>query len=224
MGLEGFLTAEEAARRLGISERAVTELATSGQVDAVKRGNVWWLDARSVERRRRERTTAGRPLSPSMAWSVLMLASGAPDWRKAARYAQQPARARRWFELHPLPEHAVRLKARARREAFGAHPSELARIFLRDDVMRTGISAAESVGLHGGAAAAEFYAPESHRTDIVATHALDEGDGAVLARWVQDDLWPAISSDTAPRAAVLVDLMEHDDPRARREAARALAK
>jgi hypothetical protein len=28
----------------------------------------------------------------------------------------------------------------------------------------------------------------------------------------------------APRAAVLVDLLEHDDPRARREAARALAQ
>jgi excisionase family DNA binding protein len=222
--LEDFLTAEEAARRLGISERAVTGLAASGRVDAVKRGNAWWLDARAVERRRRERATAGRPLSPSMAWSVLLLASGAPDWQRLARHAHQPARARRWYELHPLPEHAVRLKARARRESFDAHPSELGRIFLRDDVMPTGISAAEIVGLHGGQAAAEFYSPESHRTDIVEKHALDKGDGPVLARWVQDELWPVISHETAPRAAVLVDLMEHDDPRARREAARALAK
>jgi hypothetical protein len=46
----------------------------------------------------------------------------------------------------------------------------------------------------------------------------------VLARWVPDELWPVVAAPRAPHAAVLVDLLENDDPRARREAARALAK
>ena len=53
-------------------------------------------------------------------------------------------------------------------------------------------------------------------------HALEPGDGPVLMRWVPDELWPMVTGDVAPRAAVLVDLLEHDDPRARREAERAL--
>jgi hypothetical protein len=44
---------------------------------------------------------------------------------------------------------------------------------------------------------------------------------------VPDALWPllvAADGHQAPRAAVLVDLLESDDPRARREAARALSE
>jgi hypothetical protein len=41
---------------------------------------------------------------------------------------------------------------------------------------------------------------------------------------VPDDAWALIAGDGgAPRAAVLLDLLESDEPRARGEAARALA-
>jgi hypothetical protein len=43
-------------------------------------------------------------------------------------------------------------------------------------------------------------------------------------RWVPDELWPVAGAGVAPRAAVLVDLLEHDDPRVRREAADALKR
>jgi len=224
MELEHLIAVHDAARRLGISERAVTELAASGRLDALKRGNAWWLDVRSVERRRRERPAPGRPLSPAMAWSVLLLASGSPGSELLAHHAHHHSRAERWLARHSLAEHAARLRARAWRESFDAHPSELERILARDDVMRTGISAAKSVGLHGGRAAAELYAPESYRDRICDDHALEPADGPVLFRWVADDPWPAICAEHAPRAAVLIDLLEHEDPRARREAARELAR
>ncbi|MCW3048412.1 MAG: hypothetical protein JWO74_2696 [Solirubrobacterales bacterium] len=67
-----------------------------------------------------------------------------------------------------------------------------------------------------------MYAPAGRRSALASAHALEPGDGPVLIRWVPDDLWPAVHADIAPRAAVLVDLLEHDDPRARREASRAL--
>jgi hypothetical protein len=89
--------------------------------------------------------------------------------------------------------------------------------------MRTGVSAADEIGLHGASNAAEFYAPESARAAIVEEHALDEGDGGVLGRWVPDALWADIAAPRAPHPVVLLDLLESDDPRARREAERAFA-
>jgi excisionase family DNA binding protein len=218
-----LLSIDEAAERLGRSPQAVRLMAASGELDAVKRGHSWWLDARDVERRRREPPARGRPLSPEMAWSVLFLASGDPESaQRVASEAHQPSRARRWLREHPLPAHARGLRSRSRRESFDAHPGELHRIIGRRDLMPTGISAAEEVGIHGGSAV-EFYAPASARSAIVSEHALEEGAGSVLARWVPDAVWPAIVQARPPRAAVLVDLFENDDPRARREAGRALA-
>lgn len=69
----------------------------------------------------------------------------------------------------------------------------------------------------------EMYLP----LDVVDEHALDAGAGVVRLRWIRDDLWALLLSANnrvAPSAAVLVDLLEHDDPRARRQAARALAR
>ena len=104
------------------------------------------------------------------------------------------------------------------------HPSELERVVKRGDVMRTGISAAEVVGIHGGARDLEIYAPAGRRSAIVDEHALQPGHGPVLLRWIPGDLWSALQRDVAPHAAILVDLLEHEDPRARREAERALRR
>jgi hypothetical protein len=66
-----------------------------------------------------------------------------------------------------------------------------------------------------------------HRAQMLSEHALTPaGDGPIRIRWVSDELWPLVHRDDArraPRAAVLLDLLESDDPRARRESARALA-
>jgi excisionase family DNA binding protein len=214
------MSVRDAAELLGLEERAVRLMAASGDISAIKRGNAWWLDRHDVERRRREPRAAGRPLSPPMAWSVLLLASGLEAEPFSADH--HPARARRWLESHSLEGSAAQLRARARREAFDAHPSQLQRLVNREDVMRTGISAAELVGVHGGPVEVELYAPASHRDAIVDEHGLEPGKGSVLVRWMPDEVWAAIPHEVAPRAAVFLDLLEHDDRRARREAARAL--
>ena len=219
------MSVDDAAQRLDRSPQAVRLMAASGELDAVKRGNSWWLDARAVERRLREPPRRGRPLSPEMAWSVLFLASKEPELaRCVASEPHQPSRARRWLRNNPLPACSRSLRARGRRESFDGHPAELRRIVERGDLMPTGISLAEEIGLQGGAPAVEFYAPESARRAIIDEHALEEGAGPVVARWVPDDIWPVIAAARAPRAAVLVDLLENGDPRARREAARAFAR
>ena len=223
MARDRALTAAEAAERLGTSERAVTQLASSGALEAVKRGNVWWIDADAVARRVREGRAAGRPLSPAVAWAVILLASDDPRWRALGQHGHQPRRAREWLRSHEPSEEAFRLAGRARREAFDAHPSELARVAARPDVMRTGISAAAEVGLHGGQEAIELYASEDRREPITADHGLQGRQGSILMRWVPAEIWQHVEGEVAPRVAVLLDLLEHDDPRARREAREALS-
>lgn len=218
----------EAAARLGVSADAVRKRIAAGSLSAQRRGRAWWLDARSVDRLARQPVGQGRPLSPDMAWAILLAASG--DEEAAAGAVHNPrywSRLHAWLRSHSLAEHASRLRARADAEEFDAHPSELRRILERPDVLATGISAADVVGLVGGGPAVEVYAAAGRRHTLIDEHALEPGPGPVRVRWVPDEIWPLLDRDRdgrAPRAAVLLDLLEHDDPRARREAARALAR
>ncbi len=221
------LSVREASQRLGVSPLAVRQHIASGRLAGVKRGRDWWLDARAVERMARQPSGGGRPLSAAMAWAVVLLASGEDAAAKeVAGRDRYWSRARAWVRDHSLVEHAPRLRARAQIEQLDAHSSELKRILERPDVIATGTSAADAIGLVGSASAIEVYARAGRRDAIVGEHALMPGPGPVLIRWVPDELWPHLlghGDRRAPQAAVLLDLLESDDPRARREAARALA-
>ena len=96
-------------------------------------------------------------------------------------------------------------------------------ILLLASLIRTGISATNVLGVHGGPGELELYAPKRLRDDIVAEHGVETVDGPLLMRWMPDDLWPVVRAG-APRAAVPVDLLEHDDPRVRRQASEALER
>lgn len=222
-----LLSVREAADILGVTPIAVRRRIAAGSLPAKKYGRQWLLDRGDVERTARLRSKSGRAMSAPMAWSVLLLASGEPE--QAAVLAGRDryrSRAQAWLEQHSLVEEAPRLRERAQAESFGGHPSEIARLLARDDVLVTGVSAGSAVGLIGGVAGAEFYAPVRARPKLIAEHGLEPGKGAVVIRWVPDDVWEILVANRraeAPRAAVLVDLLESDDPRARREASRALA-
>ncbi len=177
---------------------------------------------------RRQPPGSGRPLTEQMAWAVILFASDEP--RLAEQLAARDryvTRAKAWLRTsQPLVDYATRLRARADVEEFDAHPAEVDRIVGRPDVLRTGVSAGEMVGLTGGRGDIEIYAPAAHRDEIVERHALDPGAGPVRLRWISDQIWPLVQHagdhGRAPRVAVLLDLLESDDPRARREAAKAL--
>lgn len=222
------LSVREAADRLGVSATTVRQQIAAGRLPAVKRGRDWWLDAHAVERMSRFPRGDGRPLSSAMAWAVLLLASGeVMAAKEVAGRDRYWSRARAWLREHQLAEHAPRLRGRAHLERFEAHPSEIARILSRSDVMATGLTAADVIGLVGSASGIEVYAPADHRAALTDEHALICGPGPVLVRWVSEEIWPHLVGDgdrRAPRAAVLLDLLESDDPRARREAARAMTR
>ena len=168
------LTAAEAAARLGTSERAVTRLRV------VRRAGGRQARQRLVDRRGRRRQACARgaccraPAVPGRrvggdpsGLGSSSLAGGRSDSTGMSRdgLASGCARTSRL-------RRAFRLAGRARREAFDAHPAELARVAARPDVMRTGISAAAEVGLHGGREAVELYASEDRREPITADHGL----------------------------------------------------
>jgi hypothetical protein len=162
-----------------------------------------------------------------MAWAVLLLASGdeAAAESAVAGRDRYRSRLRAWLREHPLSHYGHRLRARAYTEEFDVHPSELERILGRPDVLATGISAGDTVGLVGLPAGVEAYAPAGQRDLIINDHALVPGSGPVRIRWAPDEVWSVLERDgdgRAPRAAILLDLLESDEPRARREAARAL--
>jgi len=92
-----------------------------------------------------------------------------------------------------LRDYAPRLRSRAEIGEFDAHPSELGRVLHRADVLATGISVGEAVGLLGPASAVEVYAPVSHRRAIVDEHALSPAAGLVCIRWVLDEMWPVLT-------------------------------
>jgi hypothetical protein len=165
-------------------------------------------------------------MSPDMAWAILLMASDdRASAEQAARQDRYVSRLRAWLREHSLAKEAPRLRSRGDAEEFDAHDSELERILQRSDVLVTGVSAAEVVGLTGGRSSVEVYAPSSRRAAIIDDHFLERGSGPVRIRWVPDSIWPLLDKDKqgrAPLAAVLLDLLESDDPRARREAARAL--
>lgn len=57
-----MLTTKEAAERLGVSVRRVSELASSGVLKAERFGRSWMIDESSVERRRAQEPRPGRPI------------------------------------------------------------------------------------------------------------------------------------------------------------------
>lgn len=224
-----LLSVNEAAERLGVSQAAIRQQIAAGRLSALKRGRSWWLDERAVERSARQGALPGKPLSPRMAWAIILLASG--DAERAERLVERQryvSRMRSWLDAHPLHLYAPQLRLRAQSEELGGHPSELKRLLARSDVLVTGDSAGEVVGLVGGSPDAEGYAPALHRSAILREHALTPSSGGpIRVRWVKDDLWPHLDQDSegrAPRTAILLDLLESENPRARRGAARALER
>jgi excisionase family DNA binding protein len=222
-----LLTVNEAAEHLGVSQAAIRQQIASGTLPALKRGRSWWLDARVVNRRARQTASPSRPLSPTMAWAVVLLASGDAERAKdLVAHARYLSRTRAWLKAHPLHESASRLRLRGESEELAGHPSELKRLLERPDMLATGASADDLIGLLGTDPGVEAYAPAGHRKAILAEHALTAAAGGPMRiRWVNDEIWPHLDQEgerRAPRTAILLDLLESENPRARREAARAL--
>ncbi len=209
------LPVSDAARRLGVSEQRVRAMISTGAVDAQKSAGAWWISAESLARTVALSRRAGRPFSPHSAWSLLLLASGEP-----AAWASPKIRWRASVALQEkgLAESFGKLGNRAVRHAFQAHPAELPRLAGRKELMLSGVSATADyrLGLQGGDKV-EAYVAAGAIEHVAQRHGLVRGGEVnVVLRAIPEDMWPVLCRPVAPLAAVLADLAEHADPRARR--------
>lgn len=209
------LPVSDAAHRLGVSDQRVRAMISTGVVDAQKVAGTWWISAESLARAVAQSRPAGRPFGPESAWSLLLIASGEP-----VTWASPRVRWRASVALREkgLAESFGKLGNRAVRHAYQAHPAELPRLAGREDLMLGGVSAAAThrLGLQGGNEVEAYVAADAIE-HVAQRHGLARGSETnVVLRAIPEGLWPVLRRPVAPLAAVLADLDEHTDPRARR--------
>jgi hypothetical protein len=207
----------DAALRLGVSEQRVRAMISAGSIEAEKVAGVWLIPATSLARLAVSHRQGGRPLSAASAWALLLLASG-----EAVEWASPRVRSRMAAALddHGLSGAFGKLGSRAARHVYEAHVAELPRLTGSVDLMLGGVSAAgvHKLGLQGGDES-EAYVAASAIEGVARRHGLVAGgEPNVVLRAVPDDIWAVVHRRVAPIAAVLADLVEHLDARARRVA------
>lgn len=219
------ISISEAAHALKLSPARVRAMASGGQLSASKVGDRWLVEREAVEQRKRRGAHGGRRFAPRNAWALLMLSS---DEEVEGIDPSVRSRLRRALALEGLQALAPRLGHRAEVSLYRAHPGEIRHVVDDPALMRSGISAAGSlgIGLVSGREA-DGYLPEVALRGFIKEHALSqaESDGNVRLRVVPDDAWVILGGrSVAPEAAVALDLMEESDPRSAKAGAEVLRK
>src|SRR5680860_1858342 len=139
------ITVKQAATRLDVSEQRVRRLIGDGDILAERHGHVWAVDPASLDDyRRRRRPTAGRGLSPRMAWAALLSEFGTGiDDELIETFALRRAERDRLGRLRDRDPSEWRWLAhgRANIEHFATFDAYLEQISQLDNVVRTGLSA-----------------------------------------------------------------------------------
>lgn len=218
-----WMSAVEAADRLGISPARVRVLVRRGDLFAERVAGRWLVDAASVDRVASRPRRAGRPFDPRAAWALLAMADGrSPDWLSAA----ERARLEQVLASRDVLDLAAQLGRRAAVEHWHVHPSLLDPIAAEADVVIAGPRASDD--LAGDRSALEVYVHRDVADHLRAVYrpALAVRNANLVVRIVEGP-WPFARHDRrAWPALVAVDLLEEhpDDPRCRDVAVRMLAR
>lgn len=210
-GNGGEMSVAEAARAAGLSHARVSALVRQGRVPSRRIGHQHVVTdpnaLLSMPRR------AGRPMSPRMAWGLLMLADDdRPDWLAPGDVYRLRAHLER---LAADPEPEARLQAlvrnRAERRAFRAQPPDA---LLDDaDVVPSGLSDPRA-GMSSGADV-EAYVHQDELRGVVRRHLLVAALDGRANVWIHSG--PFVPA-APPRLLVAADLAEHGGPRERARA------
>lgn len=219
------ITTGEASRRLGVSAQRLRQLITSGDIHAEHHGHVWAVDPRSVnDYDRRRRPTAGRSLSPTMAWAAMLSEFGtAIDDDLALAFDLHGTERSRLAKLRERQPGDWRWLAhrRATTERFNTFDAFLNRIASRDDVVRTGVSALSDhdVDLIAHERHLDVYVLTSVASELTDTMRLEPRATGNLTLRAVPDLDEAdfiMGRDVMPRSVVAVDLLDDSDERTAR--------
>lgn len=217
----------QAAQRLGVSVTRVHQRIADGSLAAERVGSQWVVDERSLLRVR-ERSKAGRPLSPRSAWAVIAASEDDRDrLKEAGSVASRRARVHLDRLLAPhlgrpddeksVGELAVSLRSvfrnRAERRLLRAAPADLAE--LRADSRWAFVVDLGASGIASGDVEGYLEVP---KVEVVAKDYLlmgaDRGANVVL-HVIPDGQYPFPNS----RLRLAADLAEHRGPREEARAA-----
>ena len=222
------ITTGEASRRLGVSAQRLRQLITSGDIHAERHGHVWAVDPRSVnDYDRRRRPTAGRSLSPTMAWAAMLSNFGTTiEDELAVAFDLHGTERSRLAKLRERQPGDWRWLAhrRATTERFNTFDAFLDRIELLDDVVRTGVSALSdyNVDLIAHERHLDVYVPADVANELTKTMRLEPRSTGNLTLRAIPDLDEAgfiMGRDVMPRSVVAVDLLDDADERTARAGA-----
>jgi hypothetical protein len=189
---------------MGVSVGRARRLAADGRIHARIVGGRWLVDAASLPSAPRR----SRPMSPRMAWALVVLSEGGkPDWVEP-RESYRLRRALDRLAADDEPELLLRswLASRAGRRRLSAPDSQALRSDAR--VVLSGLSD-ERAGL-SAAGDAEGYVGADDAAGVIRDHLLiDAGPSADVVLHVS----PLLPEVPVPLLLVAADLAEHDGPR-----------
>ncbi len=199
----------EVARVMGVSVARARRLAAEGRIRARQVGGRWLVDATSLPSAPRR----SRPMSPRMAWALVVLSDGGkPGWVEP----QEAHRLRRALErlvADDEPELLLCswLASRADRRRLSAPDAQALRMDAR--VVLSGVSD-ERAGL-SAAGDVEGYVLADVAEAVLRDHLLvDAGPSANVVLHVA----PLLPEVPVPLLLVAADLADHDGPRERARA------
>jgi len=210
-----ILGVAEAAAELEVSPRRVRQMLVDGVLAGEHVGRAWVIDSRQLQEFENRHAEVGRPWSSEAVWAVLALADG----EEVNISPVQRSRARKRL-ARGLDCVAGRLRVRAERRWFYAHPGVLNQVGAAPQAVRSGISAAVENGADLVVGDGfEGYVRAGDLDEVVSRFGLDDQAARpnVLLRVVDDVAWPfSPGQRSAGRAVVAVDLLESNEPRTRR--------
>ncbi|MCC2313629.1 hypothetical protein [Cellulomonas xiejunii] len=204
------MTVSEAARAAALSPARVRALVNAGRVPSRKVGNQHLVDVNALLAMPRR---PGRPMSPRMAWALLLLTDDQrPEWVAPGDVYRVERHLDR-LASDPAPELLLQalVRNRATRHAYGAqapdglrHDDQLVLSGLSDS--RAGLAAAADV---------EAYVQDDDLRGVVRRHLLVAASDARANVWLHSAPFVPPSS---LRLQVAADLAEHGGPRERQRA------
>ena len=205
----------QAGDLLDVHPSRVRAMIAHGQLRAQKLAGRWFVDRRSIESRRSQSAVDGRPFTEANAWALLCLSQGhQPDW--ISRWER--SRLRRRLRDDGIEGLAPRLRNRASRELFRAHPAILPKLHEDQRLVPSGVSAASDYQIDivepNGF---EAYVSRQDLGEVVEQNHLEPSRNPNVIFHVARSRW----FDRCPREDVLpvvsaLDLLEADDERSRR--------
>lgn len=232
------LSVHEAADVLGVSMQRVRQLINAGQI-AARRSSAGWLIPSDAVAERSKGLHHGRPPAPRTAWSVIALLA------VASELASQPEGDHNASVISLVPDRRVRhrvlrllagmpdpavddaawrrlLSSRGHARRVWAHPGVLDRLAADPRVSVGGAIAefAEHDGLTARPGQLQLYVGEADADEVVRSYRMrDDRAGQVSLLIVPSSVPAALAPSgghPVPVPAAAADLLEEEDPRARR--------